>query len=136
MSHEPPDPFAYEAPKHRVFTWTVEPMGKVRMSQRDKWAKRPVVVRYRAYHDQLREMGVTLLPGDEVHFNIQTPKSWSAKKADAHDAVPHQQKPDLDNLLGGLLDAVLEEDKTFWSFGATSKRWTTKPSSIIIIRQV
>ncbi len=119
----------------RVFTWVVEPMGKVRMSQRDKWAKRPVVVRYRAYHDQLREMGVTLEPGDEVHFHIQVPKSWSAKKANQHDCMPHQQKPDLDNLLGGLLDGVLDEDKTFWSFGPTSKRWTTKPSSVTIIRR-
>lgn len=135
MSHEAPDPFAYVPAVCRVFRWTVEPMGKVRMSQRDKWAKRPVVVRYRAYHDQLREMGVTLEPGDEVHFHIQMPKSWSANRQAKFDATPHRQKPDLDNLLGGLLDAVLEEDKTFWSFGATSKRWTVKPSSIIIIRR-
>ncbi len=115
--------------------YVVEPMGKVRMSQRDKWAKRPVVVRYRAYHDQLRAMGVTLEPGDEVHFHIQMPKSWNPGKRKLHEAQPHQQKPDLDNLLGGLLDGVLAEDKTFWSFGPTSKRWTTKPSSIIIIRR-
>lgn len=114
--------------------WYVEPMGKVRMSQRDKWAKRPVVVRYRAYHDRLRELGVTLEPGDGVHFYIQVPQSWSMKKKHEHDLRPHQQKPDLDNLLGGLLDAVLPEDKTFWSFGRTSKRWTIGPSCIIITR--
>jgi len=115
--------------------WTVEPMGKVRQNRSDVWKKRPCVVRYRAYHDQLREMGVTLEPGDEVHFHLTMPASWSAKRRAAHDGAPHQQKPDLDNLLGGLLDGVMQEDKTFWSFGPTSKRWTTKPSSITIIRR-
>ncbi len=125
---------AREGPPH-AWQWLVEPMGKVRMSQRDKWAKRPVVVRYRAYHDRLRELGVTLVPGDEVHFHISCPESWSEKKRAARNREPHQQKPDLDNLLGGLLDAVLEEDKTFWSFGPTSKRWTSGPSCIIVIRR-
>jgi Holliday junction resolvase RusA-like endonuclease len=116
--------------------WDIEPMGKVRMSQSDKWKvgdkARPCVKRYRAYHDKLRAMGVTLVNGDSVFFHIAMPESWSAKKKAMHDGQPHQQKPDLDNLLGGLLDGVLEEDKTFWSFGRTSKRWTSGPSCIIV----
>ena len=31
------------------FTMRGDPMGKPRMTQRDKWQKRPVVVRYRQY---------------------------------------------------------------------------------------
>jgi Holliday junction resolvase RusA-like endonuclease len=118
-----------------TLVYELEPMGKVRMSQRDKWAKRPVVVRYRAYHDRLRELGVTLKPGDEVHFELAMPKSWNSIKRGLHAGEPHMQKPDLDNLLGGLLDGVLEEDKMFWCFGCTSKRWTTKASTITIIRK-
>src|SRR5690242_5545197 len=98
----------------RRFVWNVAPVGKVRMTQSDKWKKRKCVVAYRAYHDELRELGVTLEPGDEVHFHIQMPLSWSLKKREAMHGMPHDQKPDLDNLLGGLLDGVLEEDKTFW----------------------
>lgn len=122
-------------PTYRRFEWVIDPIGKVRMTQSDKWKKRLVVQRYRAYHDQLREMGVTLEPGDAVTFWLSMPKSWSEKKRAEMAGAPHQQKPDLDNLLGGLLDGVLEEDKTFWMFGETKKLWTAKESRIIIIRE-
>lgn len=123
----------------RVFRWTIEPMGKVRMSQSDKWKvgekARPCVKRYRAYHDALRELGATLEPGDELHFHIRMPDSWSKKKRIALNSEPHKQKPDLTNLIGGFEDGVLEEDKGIWCLGATSKRWTEKESCIIIIRE-
>lgn len=122
----------------RRFHWVVDPVGKVRMTQSDKWKvgdkARPAVKRYRAYKDALRELGATLEPGDELHFHIQMPPSWSKKKRAAHAGQPHTQRPDLTNLVGGYEDAVLAEDKGIWCLGATSKRWTTKPSSIIIIR--
>lgn len=131
-------PFDARAPTKRM-AWTVEPMGKVRMTQSDKWkvgAKaRPCVKRYRLYHDLLRALGVTVEPGDELHFHIRMPPSWSKKKRALHDGAPHKQKPDIDNLVGGLLDGVLEEDKGIDRLGATSKRWTSKSSSIIIIRR-
>ena len=38
------------------------------------------------------------------------PKSWSGKKQKEMDRQPHQQKPDLDNLLKGLGDAVYDDD--------------------------
>jgi Holliday junction resolvase RusA-like endonuclease len=124
---------------HRM-RWEVEPMGKVRMTQSDKWKvgekARPCVARYRAYHDALRALGVTIEPGDEIHFHIQMPPSWSKKKRALHDGTPHRQKPDIDNLVGGLLDGVLEEDKGIDRLGETSKSWTAKPSSIIIIRRI
>jgi hypothetical protein len=116
------------------FVYRITPIGKVRMSQRDKWAKRPCVLRYRAYHDRLRELGATLEPGDGLHFRITMPPSWSAKKRAAYDGQPHTQKPDLTNLMGGYEDGVLEEDKGIWCLGATSKRWTAGESHIIIVR--
>lgn len=131
-------PYEAHAARQRM-RWEVEPMGKVRMTQSDKWkvgAKaRPCVKRYRAYHDALRALGVTVEPGDELHFHIQMPPSWSNKKRALHDGTPHRQKPDIDNLVGGLLDGVLEEDKGIDRLGETSKSWTAKPSSIIIIRR-
>lgn len=132
---------AYERaqPTQRMH-WVIEPMGKVRMTQSDKWKKgpkmRPVVRRYWAYHDRLRELGVTVENGDEVHFHIQMPKSWSKSKKALHDGTPCLSKPDTDNLVGGLVDAVHENDAHIWWYRDTSKRWTSKPSSIIIIRRV
>jgi len=38
------------------------------------------------------------------------PKSWSKKKKAEMINKPHKQKPDIDNLLKGLMDALLEED--------------------------
>lgn len=121
------------------FVYEVEPMGKVRQSQSDKWKigdkARPRVKRYRAYHDRLRELGATLEPGDEIHFKLACPKSWSKSEKNKHDGMPHMQKPDLTNLIGGYEDGVLEEDKGMWIIGETSKRWTTGSSSITIIRK-
>jgi Holliday junction resolvase RusA-like endonuclease len=38
------------------------------------------------------------------------PKSWSKKKKAQMLHSHHKQKPDIDNLLKGLMDALLEED--------------------------
>ena len=38
------------------------------------------------------------------------PKSWSKKKKMQMLYCDHQQRPDIDNLLKGLMDALLEED--------------------------
>lgn len=32
----------------------IEPVAKPRMTKKDKWAKRPCVMKYRAYKDMLR----------------------------------------------------------------------------------
>lgn len=58
-----------------------------------------------------------------VEFFLKMPASWTKKKKSQMIYTPHRQKPDLDNLLKGFMDAVLDEDcgvcevKTakFWS---------------------
>ena len=37
--------------------YPIIPLGKPRMTQRDKWAKRPAVLRYRAFKDECRLHG-------------------------------------------------------------------------------
>jgi Holliday junction resolvase RusA-like endonuclease len=91
----------------------ITPMGAPRQTQRDRWQKRPVIVRYHAYRDQLN----LLLPGYElgmaVHliFYIEMPKSYSKKKRDELRGTYHDQKPDIDNLAKGFMDAFKQEDK-------------------------
>ncbi|MES0444989.1 MAG: RusA family crossover junction endodeoxyribonuclease, partial [Desulfobacterales bacterium] len=38
------------------------------------------------------------------------------------DAEPHQQKPDIDNLLKSLMDAIMKEDCAVWDIHPI-KRW-------------
>jgi len=103
--------------------YEIEPMGKPRMTQRDKWAKRPAVLRYRAFKDECRLKRVELPSGGaHVTFVIPMPKSWSKKKRAEMNGKPHQQKPDLDNLAKALMDAVHDDDAGIWSM-CLSKGW-------------
>ncbi len=104
----------------------VDPVGKVRMTQSDKWTQRPAVLRYRAYADRLRELGANLVDGDAVTFWIKMPKSWSKFDRSVSLGMPHRSKPDLDNLLGALMDAVSPDgDSHYAEFGTISKAWAS-----------
>jgi hypothetical protein len=80
-------------------------------------------VRYRAFCDECRRLGVTLEPGDHVLFVLPMPPSWSARKRAAHKGQPHTDRPDLSNLLKAAEDAVLPEDKGMWNYGSLTKLW-------------
>jgi Holliday junction resolvase RusA-like endonuclease len=87
----------------------IAPIPKPRMTKRDKWARRPCVVEYFAYKDALIAVGIRdeLRSGNvSMGFYLAMPDSWSAKKKRAMDGKPHQQKPDLDNLVKGVLDCL------------------------------
>jgi Holliday junction resolvase RusA-like endonuclease len=87
-------------------------MGAPRLVRSDKWANRPVVQRYHAYKDQIN----LELPGYElptilkIEFHIAMPKSWSTKKRLSMLGEYHQQKPDIDNLVKGFMDAFHTDD--------------------------
>ena len=92
--------------------YKITPVPKPRMTQADRWKKRPAVLRYRAFCDEVRALGIELRPtGDRVIFILPMPKSWSKKKRAAMLGQPHQGKPDADNMLKALWDAVHQEDK-------------------------
>lgn len=93
----------------------ITPVPKPRMTQRDRWKKRPCVVRYHAFKDECRHVGIELSEsGDRVIFILPMPRSWSEKKKRAFDGKPHQQTPDVDNLLKSLLDAIYSNDCGVW----------------------
>ena len=93
------------------------------MTQSDKWKKRPAVLKYRAFADEVRLHGVVVQNGDHVTFHVPMPKSWSNSKKEMHDKAPHRQTPDLDNLQKSLLDAVYKDDSFIWDIHAT-KLWS------------
>ena len=80
----------------------LQPLAKPRMTQADKWKKRPSVVRYWAYKDRVKAMlpdGYELPDEADICFAISMPKSWSKKKKQFMAHEPHRQRPDIDNLL-------------------------------------
>lgn len=106
-----------------MLVYDICPLPKPRMTQRDRWAKRPAVVRYRAFCDEVRLRGVALpVCCSHVTFVMPMPPSWSKKKRAALAGQPHQQKPDVDNLLKSLMDALFEDDCSVWDIRAT-KIW-------------
>jgi Holliday junction resolvase RusA-like endonuclease len=116
------------------YLFDVIPMGAPRMTRADKWKKREVVLRYFAMKNILQlqanlmkyEMGETL----NVVFFLPMPDTWSNKKKEAMNGLPHKQKPDTDNLVKGIKDSLLKDDSVVWKEQA-EKRWAFKGSILI-----
>ena len=111
------------------------PMGKPRMTQRDKWQKRPCVLRYRAFKDELRAQ-VGPLPIDPFYVRFMAffpmPKSWSKKKKKEMTGKLHRSKPDIDNICKAILDTILKDDsKIGWV--EMSKHWDDGSGPRIIL---
>lgn len=109
----------------QTFVVMIEPMGKPRMTQSDKWRKRDVVVRYREFADRLRAacFGVMSNPS-RVSWKafLSMPESWSKRKKAMLRGQPHRAKPDRDNIDKGILDALWENDAGVAS-GELAKFW-------------
>lgn len=101
----------------------INPCPAPRMTHSDKWKKRPCVIRYRQFRDQLFSGYQKLLPIPcKLIFTIPMPDGWSAKKKESSNGKPHLQTPDIDNLAKAVFDALLNQDSHVWSFSA-EKRW-------------
>lgn len=103
--------------------YPIVPVAKPRMTQRDKWKGRDCVKRYHAFKDECRLHHLRVnLSGDHITFIIPMPQSWPEKKKTNMDGLPHQLKPDADNLLKAVWDAMLPNDCAVWDCRVT-KRW-------------
>ena len=123
----------------------VAPFAKPRMTQRDRWAKRQIVRDYFAFRVTVKQEIERLLALQnnedknksweelDIGFFIPMPKSWSKKKRSEMAGTPHKQRPDLDNYIKGLLDALLEEDCKVWRVSAR-KIWVDTEGCITINR--
>jgi Holliday junction resolvase RusA-like endonuclease len=86
----------------------IVPVGYVRRTRADAWKKRPAVLRYYAYLDELRlklnnfELGNAF----EIEFGLPFPATYSKKKQTELLGQPHQVKPDLDNLVKAVCDGL------------------------------
>lgn len=105
------------------------PVGKPRMTRRDKWKQRPCVLRYRAWADAARQAAgltgkVTLRGPLRLSFTayFEMPASWSKRRRLEHLGQPHLQKADSDNVLKAIMDALFEHDQFVYA-GAFEKYW-------------
>jgi len=99
----------------------IDPKPAPRMVHSDKWKKRPIVLRYRKYRDDLRFLcshsNVSVNAGVlGILFIMPMPKSWSKKKRAAMNGKPHQQTPDLDNLIKAVQDTLFKDDSHIWKY--------------------
>ena len=104
--------------------YPIAPVPKPRQTQRDKWMKRPCVLQYRAFADKVKLYRVKLPQPCRVVFYLPMPKGWDALKRVCFEDQPHTVRPDLDNLVKALGDAVHAQDSHLWSIAA-EKRWTS-----------
>lgn len=104
----------------------ITPVAKPRMTRSDKWKRRPAVLKYRAFCDEIRARRVSLPdPGAHVVFHVPMPASWSRKKREAHRDQAHTQRPDVDNFTKAILDALYGDDSHIWDVRAT-KVWADR----------
>ncbi|MDR1282429.1 MAG: RusA family crossover junction endodeoxyribonuclease [Opitutaceae bacterium] len=104
-------------------------MGKPRMTQRDKWAKRDCVTRYYAWKDVAKlafKMAHRTMPQGVYRVDwfafLPIPPSWSKKKKTEHTGKLHFAKPDRDNIDKAVLDALWDDDSGV-ACGYIEKRW-------------
>ena len=106
---------------------TITPIGKPRMTQRDKWKGRPVVNSYYAFKDELtikcRQKKFQLSEVLNVVFVIPMPQSWSKKKKAQFNGMPHTSRPDLDNLIKAVQDCLAKEDSYIHTYKDCRKIW-------------
>lgn len=107
------------AQTYRIEKLYLIPIGKPRMTQRDRWAKRDCVVRYFEYKDILKDFAQKR----NIHFKdgvlrarfiIPFPESYSKKKRELLMNKPHLLKPDIDNISKGVQDCLLKNDSAIW----------------------
>ena len=121
-----------------IITIPITPVAKPRMTQGDKWKKRPRVQRYWAYKAELclwMQVNDVTLPnhGWHITFYLPMPASWPDKKRHAHEGYPHMAKPDKDNLEKGFLDALFADDSCVWD-GRVTKLWSKTPRITITLK--
>lgn len=111
-------------------TYYIEPVAAPRMTQRDRWKKRPCVERFYAYRDLIRTFDMNLPIPYKVTFYLPIPKSYSNKKKKELEGQPHLKRPDKDNLEKAFLDSVFGEDSHVWS-GWAEKRYSSEPRIVV-----
>jgi Holliday junction resolvase RusA-like endonuclease len=111
------------------YEFNINPIGKPRMTQRDKWLnppRKPILMYRLAKHGMeayALQHNYTLGEVINVKFVLPMPDSWSGKKKERTNGQPHQSKPDIDNLLKFIMDALLPNGDQLVHTVTATKVW-------------
>lgn len=112
----------------------ISPIGKPRMVKSDAWKKRPCVVRYWKFKDDLNFLckKAGYVQGNELFatFRIPMPKSWAKSKRTLMCEQNHDQKFDIDNIVKGVLDCLLPSGDEKVHTVCVNKVWSEHPSIV------
>lgn len=105
----------------------VEPIGKPRATQRDKWKPSDAVLRYRAWADEVRrQVPVDRVPTNPLRLRLKVffsiPASWSKVKKRESLGSHHRQCPDSDNIAKAVMDTFWKQDSGI-AVVTIEKRW-------------
>ena len=118
----------------KFYSLNVIPIGAVRMNRADAWKKRPAVLRYWDFKNELKKQAelVNYELGEylDVVFFLPMPDSWSTKKKERMNGLPCKVKPDIDNIKKGFLDTLKKNDSDVW-FVTAKKYWAFRGSILI-----
>lgn len=116
-----------------MMTLPITPVPKPRLTHQGRFSA--AAKRYYRYAEHLRLLmaaqHVSLGDVLSVTFVLPMPHSWSQKKRQALNHQPHQQRPDLDNLLKAYKDALFVNDAQIWRYRRVEKRWGTEGQILV-----
>lgn len=130
-----------------------KPMAKPRMTQRDKWQKRPCVMRYRSWCDLASECfekalnqagftsGLSAYQVDSLSWvaHFEPPKTWSGKRRTLVLGELHRSRPDRDNIDKAVLDSLFphgREGDSAIAQGCIKKLYSEESKVVIRIELV
>ena len=109
------------------FSVITVPVAKPRMPNKKKFGKE--ANKYWAYKDELIHAagleGYEPSPRLHMLFEMPMPPSWSKRKKFEMHGMPHQQVPDIDNLVKGVMDALFDNDSEVHEIAA-AKIWSER----------
>lgn len=118
------------------------PKAKPRMTRRDKWYPREIVIQYWEYKDALqilvRQANIFKKINNgiiNVDFIIPMAQSTSKKNRLEVDGSFHLVRPDRDNIEKGLQDALWPEEDSMIHSGISNKYWGEKGLIIFYVNK-
>ena len=107
-------------------------VGKPTMVRGDKWKERPCVLAYRAFCDALRYKAF----GKNTKQKLASPAALSVTcyfraKEIIWDNRPHAVKPDADNILKAVSDALFSNDHMIYRTHC-EKYWSMSKDMVIV----
>jgi Holliday junction resolvase RusA-like endonuclease len=129
----------------RFYLFDVIPFGAVRMTKRDtifldpnhidpKKRQRKAVTSYFQFKTtfalQAAQMRFVLGKELDAVYFLPMPETWSEKKKNRMNGMPHESKPDTDNITKAIKDTLKKNDSDVW-WEKAEKRWAYRGYIII-----